>query len=234
MSRSSRRSRNFNPRSSCEERPGLSRSCCIRSHFNPRSSCEERPVLYFVGVCFNQISIHAPHARSDGHAAHKGNRPALISIHAPHARSDGCFTRTACQIIDFNPRSSCEERRRARDESWRPGEFQSTLLMRGATDASHARLARSSISIHAPHARSDHSRQCSSPHCPNFNPRSSCEERPSGGSSHDSARRDFNPRSSCEERLKSSVDSSQFLRFQSTLLMRGATSVVCMRSSMRC
>ena len=34
----------FNPRSSCEERPGARRMRAAASHdFNPRSSCEERP-----------------------------------------------------------------------------------------------------------------------------------------------------------------------------------------------
>ena len=37
-----------------------------------------------------------------------------------------------------------------------------------------------------------------------FNPRSSCEERPSGAASS-SATKDFNPRSSCEERLKGRI-----------------------------
>ena len=35
-----------------------------------------------------QISIHAPHARSDRHVVGVAEREVLISIHAPHARSD--------------------------------------------------------------------------------------------------------------------------------------------------
>ena len=62
------------------------RSLC--SYFNPRSSCEERQdVMRVVRALFDDISIHAPHARSDCTAALL--RPLLvISIHAPHARSD--------------------------------------------------------------------------------------------------------------------------------------------------
>ena len=58
--------------------------------------------------------------------------------------------------IYFNPRSSCEER-----HYWFPmfyylSQFQSTLLMRGATFAEVFQLTASFfISIHAPHARSD-------------------------------------------------------------------------------
>ena len=56
------------------------------------------------------ISIHAPHARSDS-VLSLARRCELISIHAPHARSDAsCRRDTACPC-NFNPRSSCEERR---------------------------------------------------------------------------------------------------------------------------
>ena len=80
-----------------------------RPNFNPRSSCEERPkrgvrdikwmifqsTLLMRGAtrweCYcryvSQISIHAPHARSDAKTS-ATNAAASISIHAPHARSD--------------------------------------------------------------------------------------------------------------------------------------------------
>ena len=99
----------FNPRSSCEERRPHG---CRRegwSYFNPRSSCEER-LDPETGEILNEISIHAPHARSDAAAGMAGPDDA-ISIHAPHARSDS-----------FNPPKS--------QNNW---VFQSTLLMRGAT-----------------------------------------------------------------------------------------------------
>ena len=104
----------------------------------------------------NQISIHAPHARSDiiwGIANLDGIG---ISIHAPHARSDSSSQNIKIDCHNFNPRSSCEER----------------LSMRCA------RRSRRRISIHAPHARSDarHPRRCCR-RCLHFNPRSSCEER---------------------------------------------------------
>ena len=101
-----------------------------------------------------------------------------ISIHAPHARSDVLDrSLTAAIRIYFNPRSSCEERRRSRGRGY------------------------------------------SSCH---FNPRSSCEERRIKRC-HDTSCAYFNPRSSCEERHKHIELRVNTYRFQSTLLMRGAT-----------
>ena len=80
----------------------------------------------------SQISIHAPHTRSDPIRVAAGGEDALISIHAPHTRSDTSQSRyTMRQQIsihaphtrsdrpaprnlqlrrNFNPRSSYEER----------------------------------------------------------------------------------------------------------------------------
>ena len=78
---------NFNPRSSCEERPQLIMMLSRTFYFNPRSSCEERLLFDRVKILEHIISIHAPHARSDSLIkALSGVH--LISIHAPHARSD--------------------------------------------------------------------------------------------------------------------------------------------------
>ena len=112
---------------------------------------------------------------------------------------------TACSLQPtpyFNPRSSCEER------------------LPLVWHVQHSRL----ISIHAPHARSDCKPSLPMSPVPKyFNPRSSCEERPSS-KSYVAAARHFNPRSSCEERPDKQADYAYELRkFQSTLLMRGAT-----------
>ena len=100
-----------------------------------------------------------------------------ISIHAPHARSDYRALGIEPRNLDFNPRSSCEERLPCARLLRRLRVFQSTLLMRGAT----------------------YNRVHKSTSFNDFNPRSSCEER------LDFLRMrlrwvDFNPRSSCEER----------------------------------
>ena len=145
----------FNPRSSCEERL-ISLFCAsILSYFNPRSSCEERLVWRHprlrIYLYFNPRSSCEERL---GRAAR--DAPRHISIHAPHARSDSVLASIAVAFA----------------------EFQSTLLMRGATwyhciDSSYRYfnprssceerlLIREStaqqcfvISIHAPHARSD-------------------------------------------------------------------------------
>ena len=136
---------------------------------------------------------------------------------------------------------------RADDEGFINNAFQSTLLMRGATDSrAYGPRETQEISIHAPHARSDSSPGWFGQQRYNFNPRSSCEERldrakavrvsrnfnPRSSceerryprhSRH--TRRYFNPRSSCEERRYRSNDDRVGAIFQSTLLMRGATGV---------
>ena len=145
-----------------------------------------------------------------------------ISIHAPHARSDCFLVLSARSLPNFNPRSSCEERRnfeagRCLSHNFNPRSsceerracladgtevflFQSTLLMRGATvDAvlSHRRRAY-------------------------FNPRSSCEER-----LYDLRQLCLSQRISIHAPHARSdrMVGRQSIRlpFQSTLLMRGAT-----------
>ena len=135
------------------------------------------------------------------HAGRRCDCGAIISIHAPHARSDrtmhiGGSDRSKFQSTllmrgatrlpstarasaqNFNPRSSCEER----------------------LDIIRQRESQGTISIHAPHARSDPGFAGGRRQLYNFNPRSSCEER-RGREWYPHGVRDFNPRSSCEERL---------------------------------
>ena len=147
----------FNPRSSCEERRGGALPPARRPYFNPRSSCEERRSRLVASRPQRRISIHAPHARSDTLSEAKAIFDA-ISIHAPHARSDTQVQSHAGVCIDFNPRSSCEERlpRRARsaisDCHFNPrSSCEERRHMTPIFTMTH-------ISIHAPHARSDSSR----------------------------------------------------------------------------
>ena len=233
----------FNPRSSCEERhagPGTGRAPQgFQSTLLMRGAtfAAIHPLLPF------GISIHAPHARSDASALDASTATAdfnprssceerleslffssvaiLISIHAPHARSDLFVDKADVGLLDFNPRSSCEERR------------EQPFLARPQE-----------ISIHAPHARSDEELTPGEFRLLDFNPRSSCEERLSvtpifsppinfNPRSSCEERRSplqpirrpayFNPRSSCEERRRGDIWLGEIRRFQSTLLMRGAT-----------
>ena len=169
-----------------------------------------------------EISIHAPHARSD--LPRKGGEfgKCSISIHAPHARSDENSAILSESSLTFQSTLLMRGATAWDDSGMTLSEFQSTLLMRGATWP-YGPLGPST----------------------NFNPRSSCEERrvlfghhgdhkkfqstllmrgaTCGQRRHCSGRRHFNPRSSCEERQQPSAISSRPSLFQSTLLMRGAT-----------
>ena len=59
----------------------------------------------------NDISIHAPHAGSDTRCIPQLCSDYAISIHAPHAGSDNLRHIRYLQILHFNPRSPCGERR---------------------------------------------------------------------------------------------------------------------------
>ena len=171
-------------------------------YFNPRSSCEERRLRSRSGYLRRHFNPRSScEERPPGKLLECADLP--ISIHAPHARSDSPLSR----------------------ESRGRYEFQSTLLMRGATGSGGGRHRRHDISIHAPHARSDRQRRRPTSQARYFNPRSSCEERPRRQISCGRSR-NFNPRSSCEERRRRTGPPRGRLRFQSTLLMRGATTVL--------
>ena len=83
------------------------------------------------------ISIHAPHARSDeGNSIVLGVSYVRISIHAPHARSDVILCKGTRAIVDI----SIHAPHARSDLDWPRAhtctqKFQSTLLMRGATCA---------------------------------------------------------------------------------------------------
>ena len=171
-----------------------------------------------------------------------------ISIHAPHARSDSSLTFCKWYFAIFQSTLLMRGATFVSASRLSSIAFQSTLLMRGATLCRPSRRSCAPISIHAPHARSDPSIRHKQIHLSHFNPRSSCEERRERWRQKQ-ARRNFNPRSSCEERplyydrevtedvrisihapharsdKMMSLIKSIYLKFQSTLLMRGATSL---------
>ena len=201
---SSRCQSNFNPRSSCEERLSIDFFTSPRlNDFNPRSSCEERRFDAAPPAQFPEISIHAPHARSDLMCCFRALLRSLFqSTLLMRGATAGPDLRPGNPGY-FNPRSSCEERLAAAAGDGWAKIFQSTLLMRGATSVGgdFARLL------------------------DDFNPRSSCEERLIGIKVV-AAPVNFNPRSSCEER-PADIGGwfEEIIEFQSTLLMRGATSM---------
>ena len=78
------------------------------------------------------VSIHAPHARGDVVGVNVPVRES-VSIHAPHARGDGGLVGVVTLLESFNPRPSCEGRLKLHDAVKDAYQFQSTPLMRGAT-----------------------------------------------------------------------------------------------------
>ena len=130
--------------------------CCISDRsisIHAPHARSDRAVKTMAAIIFG-ISIHAPHARSDGRGAGKGFEP-KISIHAPHARSDPQACKNIALIARFQStllmRGATRQQRRIEEAR----KFQSTLLMRGATIQPFCFCIFPTISIHAPHARSD-------------------------------------------------------------------------------
>ena len=215
----------FNPRSSCEERrlwPAgrashvpFQSTLLMRGATPGRSRWRARKSL-FQSTLLMRGATHLCHGSPcvriefqstllmRGATCRKGSCSGSlrgISIHAPHARSDD----TLGDLLDHYG-------------------FQSTLLMRGATWSFLFASPETVISIHAPHARSDDLQQGKPATIdifqstllmrgatnisdifaltrPDFNPRSSCEERPLACRATGRNLSNFNPRSSCEERL---------------------------------
>ena len=125
-----------------------------RKNFNPRTSYEVRHRIAELAEIDNDISIHAPLTRCD-------KAPAVIffiyhiSIHAPLTRCDLSELVNKAEATDFNPRTSYEVRQRGEEEANKALAFQSTHLLRGATDGCARLSLNVQISIHAPLTRCD-------------------------------------------------------------------------------
>ena len=169
-------------------------------HFNPRSSCEERQAGAGRPRLKPEISIHAPHARSDVDDIHIGIG-IVISIHAPHARSDLLLRSPVLFSLSISIHAP-----HARSDVW--------VNMIARLDLH--------ISIHAPHARSDTALSSYTIRFSHFNPRSSCEERRSNSISPAPPEISIHAPHARSD-TTSPVSSSSPTSFQSTLLMRGAT-----------
>jgi len=146
----------FNPLSPCGERPRcsmtelsfppefqstlpmrgetsrLAQSRPFQANFNPLSPCGERRFYTFRHERSIYISIHSPHA----------GRDLADLVDNPHE-------------AHFNPLSPCGERLFASLLKYYHGRFQSTLPMRGETNAIFKCRSLIIISIHSPHAGRD-------------------------------------------------------------------------------
>ena len=153
-------------------------------------------------------------------------RPPLsaISIHAPLAGCDREPHRHRAGGLDFNPRTPCGVRRHAVKFGEFFQQFQSTHPLRGATNLRYCVYDFHKISIHAPLAGCDASRDRSRVDTGDFNPRTPCGVRRNFGS-YTADHRDFNPRTPCGVRLKFCPVISFFGSFQSTHPLRGATDI---------
>ena len=123
-------------------------------NFNPRSSCEER-LMHHADIVL-QYSFQST-LLMRGATAVLGLRlqHGDISIHAPHARSDIHVSGETSPFLHFNPRSSCEERHDNPRAGGSPEEI-SIHAPHARSDVTRAAMIRIfGISIHAPHARSD-------------------------------------------------------------------------------
>ena len=153
-------SSNFNPRSSCEERPGchaflegfmefqstlLMRGATLRRRSGTNGLSKFQSTLLMRGATWTILDNYLITNVFQSTLLMRGATCfqysivyllRLISIHAPHARSDSRSTRVISRAdCDFNPRSSCEERLTRAGSTRQITTFQSTLLMRGATKA---------------------------------------------------------------------------------------------------
>ena len=85
---------------------------------------------------FQAISIHAPLTRCDVKSSRLRQRT-FISIHAPLTRCDTRTLRRVTSIEYFNPRTSYEVRLKVSNSDIPSETFQSTHLLRGATQSPH-------------------------------------------------------------------------------------------------
>ena len=100
----------FNPRSPCGERPSCFLPSIGMTNFNPRSPCGER----HSGLIANSgVRLFQPTLPVRGATALSGCGISVTSIstHAPRAGSDATVLNTLDDLMDFNPRSPCGERR---------------------------------------------------------------------------------------------------------------------------
>ena len=83
---------------------------CQPLGFNPRPSCEGRPGWHFAGEQGGLVSIRAPRVRGDD-PLYLIYDLDVVSIRAPRVRGDAAVRWDRPHDRCFNPRPSCEGRR---------------------------------------------------------------------------------------------------------------------------
>ena len=148
----------------------------MQGNFNPHSPCGERRCSVVKQGVFFKFQSTLP---MRGATCPISIMFAIFVNFNPHSPCGerrwkplkGCFP------VNFNPHSPCGERPELIRTMLVPSEFQSTLPMRGATFLLQDKEIMTIISIHTPHAGSDHYLHHTSSSSLNFNPHSPCGER---------------------------------------------------------
>ncbi len=149
----------------------------ISTNFNPRTSYEVR--LEDAMIAAGIMEFQSTHLLRGATALVRFSCLVdMISIHAPLTRCDFRLAKSARIQSNFNPRTSYEVRHGSNGRDAAHGRFQSTHLLRGATDGGAALDPYRTISIHAPLTRCDGCGQGACSLSIYFNPRTSYEVRP--------------------------------------------------------
>ena len=148
------RGSDFNPRSPYGERPMGFSFHAGKKNFNPRSPYGERLAKLAPDGWWQNFNPRSPYGERRRNLARR-NKPFTISIHAPLTGSDLRPDAQVWDIDNFNPRSPYGERLYANGKRVAMQKFQSTLPLRGATEAELASVTDLPISIHAPLTGSD-------------------------------------------------------------------------------
>jgi len=246
--------RDFNPLSPCGERRRTSRTTALHSLFQSTLPVRGETMCKLDLEELYRISIHSPRAGRDTRTMLGRSKDCQFQSTLPvrGETSAGLFfssvlpnfnplspcgerlTKATKRSIPayFNPLSPCGERLRPLFEFTPLEVFQSTLPVRGETDADEGISRVRPISIHSPRAGRDQQRKrrCLkmtwiSIHSPRAG-RDLRQAKPLAGPP------DFNPLSPCGERPGANQVYKQLTKFQSTLPVRGETITPLKRRSM--
>ncbi len=192
----------FNPRTPCGVRPHIGQAFGRKGLFQSTHPLRGATVTAASAIAAMQISIHAPLAGCDIAAKYPQLDLQQISIHAPLAGCDwrGADPRGRRHAISIHaPLAGCD---------------------RCPADKTYLRRP---ISIHAPLAGCDMTRGVMRQIPANFNPRTPCGVRRTGGSRCRGGVQHFNPRTPCGVRPPRGARWICRQAFQSTHPLRGAT-----------
>ena len=150
--------------------------CHFIHNFNPHSPCGERHSIRqeYIRIIKFQSTLPMRGATANAYNAVK---VCHISIHTPHAGSDGWKTHARPLQFYLNPHSPCGERRDFALSFILSFLFQSTLPMRGATRFCRCSCKLCGFQSTLPMRGATHQPVIQYSVCQDFNPHSPCGER---------------------------------------------------------